>query len=182
MGSFAFGRDDKPHAVCVPYPAQGHVNPMLKLAKMLHSNGFQITFVNTEYNHRRLLKSRGPNSLDGLPDFHFEAIPDGLPPSDANATQDIPSLCDSTSKHSLVPFRHLLSRLESSNNVPPVTCIISDACMSFTLHAAQEFGIPDVLFWTPSSCGVLAYAHYRHLIERGLTPLKGLILSPFLQM
>ncbi|KAJ9174879.1 hypothetical protein P3X46_013479 [Hevea brasiliensis] len=172
MGSFAFGRDDKPHAVCVPYPAQGHVNPMLKLAKMLHSNGFQITFVNTEYNHRRLLKSRGPNSLDGLPDFHFEAIPDGLPPSDANATQDIPSLCDSTSKHSLVPFRHLLSRLESSNNFPPVTCIISDACMSFTLDAAQEFGIPDVLFWTPSSCGVLAYAHYRHLIERGLTPLK----------
>ncbi|KAF2294108.1 hypothetical protein GH714_007552 [Hevea brasiliensis] len=172
MGSFAFGRDDKPHAVCVPYPAQGHVNPMLKLAKMLHSNGFQITFVNTEYNHRRLLKSRGPNSLDGLPDFHFEAIPDGLPPSDANATQDIPSLCDSTSKHSLVTFRHLLSRLESSNNFPPVTCIISDACMSFTLDAAQEFGIPDVLFWTPSSCGVLAYAHYCHLIERGLTPLK----------
>ncbi|KAF2294125.1 hypothetical protein GH714_007685 [Hevea brasiliensis] len=85
-------------------PAQGHVNPMLKLAKILHSNGFQITFVNTEYNHRRLLKSRGPNSLDGLPDFHFEAIPDGLPPSDANATQDIPSLCDSTSKHSLVHF------------------------------------------------------------------------------
>ncbi|KAL9380618.1 hypothetical protein Peur_026275 [Populus x canadensis] len=62
---------DKPHAVCIPFPAQGHINPMLKLAKLLHFKGFHITFVNTEYNHRRLLKSRGSSSLDdGLPDFH----------------------------------------------------------------------------------------------------------------
>ncbi|KDP40911.1 hypothetical protein JCGZ_24910 [Jatropha curcas] len=171
MGSIA--RDTKLHVVCVPYPAQGHVNPMFKLAKLLHFNGFHITFVNTEYNHRRLLKSRGPNSLDGFQDFHFETISDGLPASDADATQDIPSLCDSTSKHSLIPFCNLLSSLgSSSSNLPPVTCIISDACMSFTLDAAQEFGIPQVLFWTPSSCGVLGYSQYCHLIERGLTPLK----------
>ena len=84
---------EKPHAVCIPFPAQGHINPMLKLAKLLHHKGFHITFVNTEYNHKRLLKSRGPNSLDGLPSFTFETIPDGLPPTDANATQDILSLC-----------------------------------------------------------------------------------------
>ena len=41
----------KPHAVCVPYPAQGHINPVLKLAKILHSRGFHITFVYTELNH-----------------------------------------------------------------------------------------------------------------------------------
>lgn len=174
MGSNSLA--EKPHALCIPFPAQGHVNPMLKLAKLLHFRGFHITFVNTEYNHRRLLKSRGPNSLDGLPDFHFETIPDGLPPSDANATQDIPSLCDSTSKTCLVPFRDLLANLNSSNIIPPVTCIISDAVMSFTLDAAEEFGIPEVLFWTPSACGVLGYAHYRGLVEKGLTPLKGIIL------
>jgi hypothetical protein len=42
---------DKPHAVCAPFPDQGHINPMLKLAKILLFNGFHITFVNTEYNH-----------------------------------------------------------------------------------------------------------------------------------
>ncbi|XP_002525851.2 7-deoxyloganetin glucosyltransferase [Ricinus communis] len=171
MGSIV--RDhDKPHVVCLPYPAQGHVNPMVKLAKLLHYNDFHVTFVNTEYNHRRLLNSRGPSSLDGLPDFRFEAISDGLPPSDANATQDIPSLCDSTSKNSLAPFRNLLLKLKSSDSLPPVTCIISDACMSFTLDAAEEFGIPEILFWTPSSCGVLGYSQYHTLIEKGLTPLK----------
>ena len=40
---------------------------MLKLAKILNYKGFHITFVNTEYNQRRLLKSRGADSLKGLP-------------------------------------------------------------------------------------------------------------------
>jgi hypothetical protein len=166
----------KPHVVCVPYPLQGHINPMIKLAKLLHHKGFYVTFVHTHYNRTRLLRSRGSDSLDGLPDFRFETIPDGLLPSDADVSQDVPSLCDSTSKNCLAPLCNLLSKLNdtSSSNVPPVTCIVSDGCMSFTLEAAEEFGIPNVLFWTPSSCGFLCYMHYHHLVERRLTPLKGL--------
>jgi hypothetical protein len=167
---------EKPHAVCIPFPAQGHINPMLKMAKILHFRGFHVTFVNTEFNHKRLIKSRGPNSLDGLPSFRFETIPDGLPESDAEATQDIPSLCDSTKKHCLAPFRSLLSRLNdtASSNVPPVTCVVSDGAMSFTLDAAAELGIPEVIFWTTSACGFMGYVQYRRLIEKGLTPLKGM--------
>lgn len=163
-----------PHVVCLPFPAQGHINPMLKLAKILHRKDFHITFVNTEFNHRRLLKSRGLDSLDGLPTFQFETIPDGLPPSDADSTQHVPSLCDSTKKNCLAPFRDLLSRLNntSSSKVPPVTCIVSDCIMSFTLKAAQELGIPNVLFWTASVCGFMSYLQYRPLIEKGFVPLK----------
>ncbi|XP_024169626.1 (R)-mandelonitrile beta-glucosyltransferase [Rosa chinensis] len=169
MGSKA---SEKPHAVCIPYPAQGHINPMLKLAKLLHYKGFHITFVNTVYNHERLLKSRGAKSLDGLPSFRFKTIPDGLPLTDANATQHIPSLCYSTSKNCLAPFRSLLSVLNSSPNSPPVTCIVADGGMTFTLDAAQELGLPEVLLKTHSACGFLCYLHYAHLIEKGLTPLK----------
>ncbi|TXG52778.1 hypothetical protein EZV62_021947 [Acer yangbiense] len=135
-----------PHAVFVPFPAQGHINPMLKLAKLLNLyRGFHITFVNTEYNYNRLLKSSGPDSLNGTPTFCFETIPDGLPLLDANAVQDFPSL---------------------------FTCVVSDCVMSFTLKAAQELNIPNVLFWTASACGFTGYVHYRNLIERGLAPLK----------
>ncbi|KAH6827545.1 UDP-glucosyl transferase 85A3 [Perilla frutescens var. hirtella] len=163
--------DQKPHAVCIPFPAQGHVNPMLKLAKLLHHKGFFITFVNTDYNHRRLLNSRGAASLDGLPRFRFETIPDGLPPSDADATQDIPSLCASTTTTCLEPFCDLLSKINSSE-APPVTCIVSDGAMSFTLKAAERFRLPEVLFWTASACGILAYTQYRDLVEKGYTPLQ----------
>lgn len=163
---------EKPHAVCIPFPAQGHINPMLKLAKLLHHKGFHITFVNTEYNHKRLLKARGPDSLNGLPTFQFLTIPDGLPPTDGDVTQDIPSLCQYTRKTCLASFRNLLSKLNhtSSSNVPPVSCIVSDGVMSFTLDAAQELGIPEILFWTTSACGFMGYLHYLQLIKKGLTP------------
>ncbi|XP_021817337.1 7-deoxyloganetin glucosyltransferase-like [Prunus avium] len=170
MGSI--GLTKKPHAVCIPYPAQGHITPMLQLTKLLHYKGFHITFVNTEFNHRRLLKSRGPNSLDGLPSFRFETIPDGLPPTDANATQDVTALCFSTRKNCLAPFRDLLSKLNSLPDSPPVTCIVSDGGMTFTLDAAQELGIPEVIFQTLSACGLMCYVQCRPLIERALIPLK----------
>ncbi|KAF5448480.1 hypothetical protein F2P56_029014 [Juglans regia] len=167
--------EEKPHAVCIPYPAQGHVNPMLKLAKVLHHRGFHITFINTEFNHRRLLKARGPDSLDGLPDFCFETIPDGLPPSDADATQDIPSLCDSIAKNFMIPFRNLLAKLNDtvSSNVPPVSCIVSDFSMHFSSNVAEELGIPILLLSTASARAFLGFAHTRRLVESGiLTPPK----------
>jgi len=170
----------KPHALLIPFPIQGHINPFLKLAKILHNKGFYITFVNTEFNHKRLLKSIGPNVVNGLQDFHFETIPDGLPPTNnMDATQSIPALCDSTSKNCLVPFCNLVSKL----NDPPVTCIISDGIMSFTIQASQQFGLPNIFFWAHSACVFMTYKQIKNLMERGLTPLKGIycIVHTFLQ-
>ncbi|PON94065.1 UDP-glucuronosyl/UDP-glucosyltransferase [Trema orientale] len=163
----------KPHAVCVPFPAQGHINPMLQVSKLLHQRGFHITFVNTEFSHGRLLKSLSHNSLQGLPSFRFETIPDGLPPSDAgaDATQVALSLCDSTAKNCLVPFRHLVQKLNGAV-FPPVTCIVSDVIMSFTLDVSEELGIPNVFFWTASACSFMGCLHCRPLLEKGIIPLK----------
>lgn len=166
------GGTKKPHAVLIPFPSQGHINPFLKLAKLLHSNGFHITFVNTDFNHQRLVKSRGPNALIGFPNFQFETIPDGLPPSNMDSTQSIPALCDSTRKHCLIPFCNLISKLNHSH-APPVTCIFSDGVMSFTIKASQQFGLPNILFWTHSACAFMSFKECKNLMERGLIPLKG---------
>ncbi|XP_023742554.1 7-deoxyloganetin glucosyltransferase [Lactuca sativa] len=161
---------EKPHAVCIPFPAQGHINPMLNLSKLLYSTGFHITFVNSEYNQQRLIKSQRSRSL---PSFQFQTIPDGLPPSEnLDVTQDIPSLLRSTSETCLTPFKELLLKLNNTVGAPPVSCIVSDGVMSFTLEAAEELGIPNVLFWTTSASGFLAYTHYITLLEKGLIPLK----------
>ncbi|CAL8138709.1 unnamed protein product [Prunus armeniaca] len=168
----------KPHAVCIPAPAQSHIKAMLKFAKLLHHRGFHITFVNTEFNHKRFLRSLGPNSLDGLPDFQFEAIPDSLPDSDEDATQDVTLLCESVRKQNLLaPFLALLAKLNndaiSTSTNPPVTCIVSDGFMStFTITAAEEIGVPIVLFYTIAACSFMGFKQLRAVVEKGLAPLK----------
>jgi hypothetical protein len=155
---------------------------LLKLAKLLHLRGFHITFVNTEYNHKRLLKSRGLNSLDGFTGFNFETIPDGLIPKegDGDVSQDIPSLCQSVRKNFLQPFVELLAKLQDSATaglVPPVTCLVADCYMSFTRQAAEAHALPIVLFSPASACicSCLLYT-----FEKGLIPFKGKNLLLFL--
>ncbi|KAL3538660.1 hypothetical protein ACH5RR_002026 [Cinchona calisaya] len=162
----------KPHALVIPYPAQGHIRPLLKLAKILHSKGFYITFVNTEFNHQRLVRAQGADAVKGFLDFQFKTIPDGLPPSDPDATQDIPALCDSIQKNCLVPFLNLIENLNDLLDSPRVSCIVSDGVMSFTLEAAEELNIPEVVFFTTSACGFMGYLHYAELVARGYVPLK----------
>ncbi|KAM7500069.1 hypothetical protein LguiA_024483 [Lonicera macranthoides] len=159
----------KPHAICVPYPAQSHIKGMLKLAKLLHSRGIQITFVNTEYNHNRFLKSGGLDSLAGLPDFQFEAIPDCLPPSDSDSTQNLIDLSESLQNNCLVPFLGLLEK------IPPATCIVSDGFVPFTIDAGEKVGIPVVLFWTIAACNFIRYFHFDDLREKG----KGIRLKDY---
>ncbi|CAM8890305.1 unnamed protein product [Rhodiola kirilowii] len=163
----------KPHAVLVPYPAQGHINPFMQLAKLLHSKGFHITFVNNEHNHHRLLRSKGLDFVKGFEGLRFEAVSDGLPPSDPDATQDVPKLTESIySKSMKQPFCDLLRRLNSAPDSPPVTCVISDVLMFFAWKVADELGIPNVQFWTASACGLLGYLQYDELQIIGIVPFK----------
>lgn len=157
-----------PHMVLIPYPFQSHIKTMLKLAKLLHSKGFHITFVNTEFNHQRFLKSRGPDALDGLPHFRFETIPDGLPPSHIDASQETIPLAMAIENNMLAPLKVLLAKLDN----PPITCLVSDVFLRFTTTAAEELGLPIVMLVTMSACGYMGFKQLHDLREKGFLPLK----------
>ncbi|KAL0393719.1 UNVERIFIED_CONTAM: 7-deoxyloganetin glucosyltransferase [Sesamum latifolium] len=89
-----------------------------------------------------------------------------------DSTQSVSALCQSTRKHSLVPFRELLAKLNDSSVVPPVTCVIADGVMAFTLEAALEINVPYVMFWTFGACGFLSLKLCADLTDRGITPFK----------
>ncbi|GJN04591.1 hypothetical protein PR202_ga22154 [Eleusine coracana subsp. coracana] len=114
----------RPHLVFFPFPVQGHITPAFQLARLLHRrHGFDITFVHTEHNRRRLLRAGGPGALAGAPGFRFVAVPDGLSPSDEDAAQDIHAL--DSSLQSTVP--HLLSNLLlSSSDFAAAAAVVSD--------------------------------------------------------
>lgn len=171
------GKTQKPHAICIPFPAQGHINAMLKLAILLHHKGFHITFVHTDYNYNRLLKSRGGSAAAPLSGFHFATIPDGLPPPEnEDSTQDIRALCLSTRDNSLVPLNQLIDKLnhrKNPNAPPPVSCVITDMLMGFALDAAERIGVPGVLLQTCNAGDFMCNKNIRHLVEKGFVPFKG---------
>ncbi|XP_074557464.1 UDP-glycosyltransferase 85A3-like [Curcuma longa] len=166
--------EPQPHAVLVPIPAQGHITPFLRLATLLLARGFHVTFVLTEYNARRLERARGNHwTAAAGPSFRVETIPDGLPPplqDQQDETQDIPALCSSVRSTCLAPFRDLMAHLGRAPDTPPVTSIVSDSGMGFTVD--EDFGVPVFFFFTHSACGCWSYLHFPDLVSRGYTPLK----------
>ncbi|KVE39115.1 UDP-glycosyltransferase 85C2-like [Cynara cardunculus var. scolymus] len=159
--------EKKPHVIFIPFPAQSHVKAMLKLAELLHHKGLRITFVNTEFVHKRLLKSAGPHYLSASPDFHLETIPDGIPRTSED-DNDSDLLLHYLETNFLAPFLELATKLPT-----PPTCIISDGLMSsFPIDAAQTLEIPIMLYWTLSACGFMGLYQIQSLIDKGLTPVQ----------
>uniref|UniRef100_A0A6N2M8H7 Uncharacterized protein n=1 Tax=Salix viminalis TaxID=40686 RepID=A0A6N2M8H7_SALVM len=84
------------------FPRVYSIGPLQLLLNQIEENGLKSIGYNLWKEDRA---SRGADALDDLPGFHFRTIPDGLPPSDIDATQDIPSLCDAMNKNFLAPSK-----------------------------------------------------------------------------
>ncbi|CAN6251567.1 unnamed protein product [Urochloa humidicola] len=172
------GEKPAAHAVFFPFPAQGHVTPALHLARLLHARGgVRVTFVHTDRNRRRLLRSRGPAALSGAPPgFVFASVPDGLPPplpgelEDArrDSPQDMDALLSSLQTSAWTHLKKVLDDAAAAG--APATCVVSD--VESVLCAAAEAGVPAVAFWTTSACGLMACLQCQPLIDKGFIPLK----------
>ncbi|XP_057871685.2 7-deoxyloganetin glucosyltransferase [Cryptomeria japonica] len=163
------------HAVVVPFPAQGHVNPLMNFAELLAMRGFFITFVPTEWIDQRLVKAastdlvaRDNQAKERVSKFRFLSIPDGLPP-DHGRTAQLGDLFLSTK--CLGPaLESLLTAPDTS--VPPITCIVSDSFLSCTAEVAKNLGVPRVVFWTSCTTLAIMQANAHSLLSEGHIPVK----------
>ncbi|KAJ9562535.1 hypothetical protein OSB04_007695 [Centaurea solstitialis] len=175
MESMAIINQKKPHVVFIPSPAQSHIKCMLKLARLLHHKGLNITFINTISNHKWLVKSGATSRwLDGAPGFQFKTVPDGLP--DPTSDQEVDQQTQNTVKvwtylgtNFFDLFLDLVGGLET-----PITCIVCDGFMTYTnmVHAAERLRVPIILFWTMAACGFMGFYQVKVLMEKGLSLLK----------
>lgn len=169
----------KIHVVAVPYPAQGHIVPLMQLCKQLAALGsFTITFVNTEHNHVRLLQSQAALQASSqlecvsdpqLLDIRLVGIPGGLPP-ELHADPDHVVEAFQASEALTEPFEKLLEKLNEEG--PEVTCIISDVMMSWTQECADKLGIPRIAFWTSSAAVYYVIWHMYDLMSQGIPTFK----------
>ncbi|KAH9307212.1 hypothetical protein KI387_035123 [Taxus chinensis] len=160
---------NRPHALLLPFPSQGHVNPMMQLSNILFSRGYYITFVNTEYIHDRMLKSESTNFKA---DFRFETIPDGIPPELSRTHNQLDEICKSLVDNCPAHLEKVVNKLKENPDVPPLTCIVYGSFMSWAQKTANRLGIPGIAFWTPSACGSYIYLSASLLVENGYIPLK----------
>ncbi|KAK9282879.1 hypothetical protein L1049_011104 [Liquidambar formosana] len=163
------------HVLIFPFPVQGHVNSMLKLAELLSLSGLHVTFLNSDYNHRRLLDYTNIQArFTRYPDFRFETISDGLPADHPRSGGRVMELFDSLEAITKPHFREMLTsgRL-SSDTRTPVTCVIADGVLSFAIDIANEIGIMSIVFRTISACCLWTELCFPQLIEAGEVPFKG---------
>ncbi|XP_059428677.1 7-deoxyloganetic acid glucosyltransferase-like [Corylus avellana] len=163
----------QPHILLLPFPALGHIKPLLSLAELLCYAGLHVTFLNTDHNHRCLTHLQHLSAH--FPTLHFDSISDGLPTDHTRNIQvmrdliDLVVLLKSVTK---LRFRDLLAHL-STKSERPVTCVIADGIMSFAIDIAKELGVRVMTFWALSPCSLWSFFCLPKLIEEGQIPVGG---------
>jgi UDP:flavonoid glycosyltransferase YjiC (YdhE family) len=149
-----------PHALVIPYPAQGHVIPLLELAHALVDRGFTVTFANSEFNHHRVLAAMADGSAAaGLLDrIRLVAVPDGMEPGEDR--NNLVRLTVLMADHMAPGVEDLIRRSHGETTTEddggPITCMVADYNLgTWALDVARRTGIKSAAIW-PASAAVLA--------------------------
>ncbi|KAH0462317.1 hypothetical protein IEQ34_009892 [Dendrobium chrysotoxum] len=126
---------------------EGHVIPLMELSYCLIERGFRITFINTEFNHKRIFAGSLLDEAKFIDGIHFVTIPDGLEPEEDR--HNFGRL--TTSLTTVVPkfFEEFMR-----NNAVKFTCFIADVNMAWALSIAKNMGLRTAVVW-PSAAGAL---------------------------
>lgn len=160
----------QPHVLIFPFPVQGHINSMLKLTELLCLANIHVTYLLTVETHTRLLANTNVVSrYTKYPGFRFQTLPESVSDGNAQSMNIVLNLYESM-KTAKTFLRNLLL---SEGLKKPVTCIITDGVMRFTLDIGKEIGVPVIYFRTISACSFWSYFCMNKLVEAEECPFKG---------
>ncbi|OAY39133.1 gallate 1-beta-glucosyltransferase 84A24 [Manihot esculenta] len=150
------------HVLLVSFPAQGHVNPLLRLGKHLASKGMLVTFSVTEDVGKNMRKANNitdqPVSVgDGFIRFEFFEL---------GWKEDDPRRQDLDQFLSQLEFvgKQVIPQMikKHSEQGHPVSCIINNPFIPWVSDVAASLGIPSAMLWIQSCACFSAYYHYFH--------------------
>lgn len=151
--------------VLVATPFQGHINPLLQLSAVFHSEGFSITIVHSQFN------SPDPSKY---PDFNFVFIQDGL--SDCEiASLDLTKIVLVLNEKCELPFQECLANLVNQRETDDdeIACVIYDELSYFAESAAYNLKLPSIIFRTSNANTFVARGFLIQMYAHGLIPLAG---------
>ena len=146
------------HVLLLPYPTQGHLNPILQFAKRLVSKGIKATLATTIFVHSSLHQ---PNSATTNPNHHniaFETISDGHDTTGRSITE-IGTYLETFRVIGSRTLAELITRLGESGR--PVDAVVYDSFLPWALDVAKGFGLVGAALFT-QSCAVNAVYYHVH--------------------
>ncbi|KAK1383542.1 putative 7-deoxyloganetin glucosyltransferase [Heracleum sosnowskyi] len=137
-----------PHVLAIPYPAQGHVIPMMELLQRFAKQGFKVTMVNTEFIHKRVMQTLNEKDSNVVDTIHMTSIPDGLGPSDDR--NDFVIALKAIFEVMPRKLEELIEKINETDD-NKITCLVADENMGWAFKVAEKFGIKKVAFWHAST-------------------------------
>ncbi|OMO82905.1 UDP-glucuronosyl/UDP-glucosyltransferase [Corchorus capsularis] len=142
------------HIVAMPYPGRGHINPLMNLCKVLVSKSdnilvtFVVTeewlgFIDSEPKHDKISLCYIPNVV----------------PSELVRASNMVAFLEAVWTKMEAPFEQLLDELD-----PPVTLIMADTHLFWTVSVGNRKKIPVASFW-PMSVSMFSVFHHFHLFQ-----------------
>ncbi|XP_009590532.1 UDP-glycosyltransferase 74G1-like [Nicotiana tomentosiformis] len=159
----------KAHCLLLPYPLQGHINPMLQFSKRLQSKGVKITIAAT----KSLLKT-----MQELPiSVSIEAISDGYDDGGIDQAKSFLAYITRFKEVGSDTLTQLIKKLENSEC--PVNCIVYDPFLPWAVEVAKDFGLVSAAFFTQNCVVDNIYYHvHKGILKLPPTQVDGEILIP----
>ncbi|CAH1437637.1 unnamed protein product [Lactuca virosa] len=164
----------KPHVLVIPVPAQGHVIPIMELARRLARNGVKVTFVNTEAIHKVVINNLLLEKDDYEDLIHMVSIPDGLEPWEDRG--DLIKLTKSILESMPDKLEELVEKI-NKQDCNKVACIVADGFMGWALRVAKKMGIRTAAFWPAALTSQAINICYEKLIKDGIINNDGIPLN-----
>ncbi|KAL0014737.1 hypothetical protein SO802_001806 [Lithocarpus litseifolius] len=154
------------HVLVIPFPAQGHVNPMMLLSRKLVKYGFKINFV--------IIHERVEGALDSLVDSNINlvSIPDGLGAEDDR--NDLGKLCETILHTMPEKLEELINNINASNGDHKISCIVADAGMGWAIEVGNKMGIKGAVFWSAAAASLALQVSIPSLIDDGIIDSDGI--------
>ncbi|EEF36311.1 UDP-glycosyltransferase 83A1 [Ricinus communis] len=156
------------HVIVIPYPAQGNVNPLMHLSQRIASLGFKVTFIHTDFNHKRVVSAMAEINGDPLGStVNLVSIPDGMgPEGDRN---DLGKLCEAILSTMPKKLEELIQNINKTNegDDDAINCIIADGHVGWAREVAEKMGIKLAVVWPASAASFSLGANIPKLIDDG---------------
>jgi hypothetical protein len=159
----------KPIIIFVPYPAQGHINPMQNLASVFVSQGFEAFMVLPQHVYKKINTNNDHDNHNNKI-IKWVGLEDGI--EDNTTTPDFFAI--ESSMENLMP-NNLEEFLQNNERLDEVCLMVVDLLASWAIQVANKFGISTAGFWPAMLSSYLLIAAIPQMLRTGLISDTGLL-------